>query len=74
MKMADRELFIREVRPGIFLMDEAHEATGYLVVGKEKACVIDTMNGYNDLYAAVTRLTDKPLTVVVASPHIRAAM
>ena len=67
--MADRELFIREVRPGIFLMDEAHEATGYLVVGKEKACVIDTMNGYNDLYAAVTRLTDKPLTVVNTHGH-----
>ena len=69
MKMADRELFIREVRPGIFLMDEAHEATGYLVVGKEKACVIDTMNGYNDLYAAVRRLTDKPLTVVNTHGH-----
>ena len=40
-------------RPGIFLMDEAHEATGYLVVGRERACVIDTMNGYNNLYQAV---------------------
>ena len=45
MPMEGRELFIREVCPGIFLMDEAHEATGYLVVGEEKACVIDTMNG-----------------------------
>ena len=45
-----KELFVREVRPGVFLMDEAHEATGYLVVGRDKACVIDTMNGYNDLY------------------------
>lgn len=67
--MADRELYIREVRPGIFLMDEAHEATGYLVAGKEKACVIDTMNGYNDLHAAVRQLTDKPLTVVNTHGH-----
>ena len=32
----EKELFIREVRPGIFLMDEAHEATGYLVIGRKK--------------------------------------
>ncbi|MBQ9288607.1 MAG: MBL fold metallo-hydrolase [Clostridia bacterium] len=65
----EKELFIREVRPGIFLMDEAHEATGYLVIGKEKACVIDTMNGYNDLYRAVRKLTDLPLVVVNTHGH-----
>lgn len=67
--MAERGLLIREVRPGIFLMDEANEATGYLVVGKDKACVIDTMNGYNDLHAAVRKLTDKPLIVVNTHGH-----
>ena len=65
----EKELYIREVRPGIFLMDEAHEATGYLVVGEERACVIDTMNGYNDLYQAVRKWTDKPLTVVNTHGH-----
>ncbi len=65
----EKELFINEVRPGIFLMDEAHEATGYLVVGENRACVIDTMNGYNDLYRAVRKLTDKPLTVVNTHGH-----
>ena len=65
----EKELFIREVRPGIYLMDEAHEATGYLVVGDERACVIDTMNGYNDLYAAVRKITDKPVTVVNTHGH-----
>ena len=25
--MKEKELFIKEVRPGIFLLDEAHEAT-----------------------------------------------
>ena len=65
----EKELFIREMCPGIYLMDEAHEATGYLVIGQEKACVIDTMNGYNDLYQAVRRITDKPLTVVNTHGH-----
>ena len=65
----EKELFIREVRPGIYLMDEAHEATGYLVVGDERACVIDTMNGYNDLDEAVRKITDKPVTVVNTHGH-----
>lgn len=65
----NKELFIKEVRPGIYLMDEAHEATGYLVIGEERACVIDTMNGYNDLHQAVRRITDKPLIVVNTHGH-----
>lgn len=65
----EKELYIKEIRPGVWLMDEAHEATGYLVVGREKACVIDTMNGYNDLYSAVRKITDKPLTVVNTHGH-----
>jgi glyoxylase-like metal-dependent hydrolase (beta-lactamase superfamily II) len=64
-----KELMIKEVRPGIYLMDEAHEATGYLVAGHERACVIDTMNGYNNLHEAVRRLTDKPLVLVNTHGH-----
>ena len=67
--MEKKELLINEVRPGIFLMDEAHEATGYLVVGEEKACMIDTMMGYNDLYAAARKITDKSLVVVNTHGH-----
>lgn len=67
--MEKKELFVREVRPGIYLMDEAHEATGYLVVGQERACVIDTMLGYNDLHKAAREITDKPLVVVNTHGH-----
>ena len=65
----EKELFMKEVRPGIWLMDEAHEATGYLVAGQDKACVIDTMNGYTDLYSAVREITDRPLVVVNTHGH-----
>lgn len=65
----EKELFIKEMRDGIYLMDEARESTGYLVIGEEKACLIDTMNGYNDLCAAVRKLTDKPLVVVNTHGH-----
>ena len=64
-----KELFVKEMIPGVYLMDEAHEATGYLVVGQEKACMIDTMNGYCDLGRAVRELTDKPVTVVNTHGH-----
>ncbi len=67
--MTELELFVKEVRPGIFLMDEGHQATGYLVVGKDKACMIDTMNGLSDLGAAVRKITDKPVVVVNTHGH-----
>ena len=50
----EKELYIKEAAPGIYLMDEAH-AVGYLVIGNDRACVIDTMNGLNDLRKAVRR-------------------
>ena len=67
--MEEKKLYISEVRPGIFLMDEAHEATGYLVVGEDRACMIDTMNGYCDLRQAVKELTDKPVFVINTHGH-----
>ncbi len=63
------ELYVKEMIPGVYLLDEAHQATGYLVTGEEKACVIDTMNGNTDLGAAVRSLTDKPVTVINTHGH-----
>ena len=65
----ENELIIKEVRPQVFLLDENHEATGYLVVGEKRACVIDTMMGYTDLGKTVRSLTDKPVTVVNTHGH-----
>ena len=65
----EKKLFVRQMCPGVWLMDEAHEATGYLVEGSERACVIDTMNGMTDLGRAVRELTDKPLTVINTHGH-----
>ena len=51
----------------IYLMDDAGESTGYLVVGDEKALVIDTMNGYEDVNEVVKSITDLP--IIVANTH-----
>ena len=65
----EKELFVKQVMPDIYLMDEAHEATGYIVVGSERVCVIDTMNGFNDLHKVVRDITDKPIVVVNTHGH-----
>ena len=65
----EHELFIKELKPSIYLFDEAHMSSGYLVVGEKKACLIDTMNGYNNLYEAVRKITDKPIVVVNTHGH-----
>ena len=65
----EKKLSVREMCSGIFLMDEAHEATGYLVVGDREAYVIDTMMGYNDLNRAVREITDKPVNVINTHGH-----
>ena len=67
--MSDQQLYIKQLADDLYLMDEAHEATGYLVIGREKACVIDTMNGYCDLKKEVRKITDKPLIVVNTHGH-----
>ncbi|MBO4337164.1 MAG: MBL fold metallo-hydrolase [Lachnospiraceae bacterium] len=65
----EKKLYITKLQDDLYLMDEAHEATGYILVGDEKVCVIDTMNGHNDLLKAVREITDKPITVINTHGH-----
>ena len=67
--MEQGKLYIKEMRPGIFLLDEDHESTGYLVVGEDRALLIDTMNGRVNLNKEVEKLTDKPLDVINTHGH-----
>ena len=63
------QLYVKQLKPYLYLLDENHEATGYLVIGDEKALLIDTMNGYTNLKKAVQELTDKPVMVVNTHGH-----
>lgn len=67
--MEQVKLEIKSIREGIYLLDEGGMSTGYLVTGKDKACLIDTMNGYTDLMQTVKSLTDKPVMVVNTHGH-----
>jgi len=53
----------------LYLMDDNHESTGYIVIGSKKALVIDTMNGYQDVKEVVRRYTNLPLMVVNTHGH-----
>ncbi len=65
----DKELYIKQLRPGVYLTDEAHVVSGYIVTGSEKVCVIDTMYGYNNLREAVGKISDKPVIVINTHGH-----
>lgn len=60
---------VTRINDHILLLDDNHESTGYLIIGKEKALLIDTMNGREDLNALVRKYTDLPLMVVNTHGH-----
>ena len=54
----------------VYKIYERYEAAMYLVCGSQKACLIDTAYGLNDLSEIVSSLTDLPVTVVNTHGHI----
>jgi len=60
---------VQQMNDHVWLMDDNGEATGYLVVGQEKAAVIDTMNGVEDVRAVVRTITGLPLIVINTHGH-----
>ena len=63
------ELYPKQLKPYLYLLDEGHLATGYIVEGDDKVCVIDTMNGFTDIQEFIRRFTDKPIVVVNTHGH-----
>lgn len=60
---------VKKMSEHVYLMDDAGQATGYLVIGSRKALVIDTMNGWEDVSAVVRSLTELPVMVVNTHGH-----
>ena len=60
---------LKQLNPHVWLMDDNGEATGYVVIGQQKAAVIDTMNGWEDVQAVARTLTDLPLVVINTHGH-----
>lgn len=62
-------IYVKELKPYLYLLDENHGATGYLLVGDNKACLIDTMMASENLGETVRGLTDKPVMVINTHGH-----
>ena len=58
-----------EVAKDTYIIDMFGEQSPALLVGTEKALLIDTACGDYDLAGLVQKLTDKPLTVVLTHGH-----
>lgn len=60
---------VKQLNDHIWLMNDNNQSTGYIVVGSEKAAVIDTMNGNEDVEKVVRTITDLPLVVINTHGH-----
>lgn len=54
---------VKEVSKGIWSFEEDHSSC-FLVVGHDRALLIDTSRGTTDLYTEVRKITDLPVTLV----------
>lgn len=68
--MGIKEPVITEIAHKTYLINEYGLNVMYLVVGTERALLIDTGSGYCDLKNIVARLTDKPYDVVLTHGHV----
>ena len=60
---------IIQIRPNVWLIDDAGESACYLITGSEKALLVDSVNGYEDLNAIVRTITQLPVIVVNTHGH-----
>jgi len=68
-ELKEKILYTKKINDHIYLYDGNHEATAYLVIGNDKALVIDTMAGDFDLKTESRKYTDLPLMVVNTHGH-----
>ncbi len=60
---------VSQLSDNIWLMNDNGEASGYIVVGNDKAAVIDTMNGSENVQNVARTVTDLPLMVINTHGH-----
>lgn len=60
---------VTKLNDRIYLLDDAGESTGYVIVGTKAALVVDTMYGRQDVRALAATITDLPLTLINTHAH-----
>lgn len=70
MHMLTKQYPMVQFKKDTWEIDEFDCASIFLLVGTEKAMVIDTGMGIGDLRGAISMLTDKPLICVISHGHV----
>lgn len=67
--MSFERAIIKQLRPNVYLIDDAGDSTCFLITGSERALLVDTANGQEDLQEIVRSLTELPVIVVNTHGH-----
>ncbi len=65
-----RQLPVTKITDGVYLLDEFSGTNCYLIVGKEKALLVDCGTGFADLKGTVEGITDLLVTVIATHGHV----
>ncbi len=60
---------VEKLTEHIWLLDDKGDSTGFIVIGREKAMVIDTMNGSENVFSVARSITELPLILVNTHGH-----
>lgn len=69
-KIARTDYPVKQIAPDTYMISDFGFANCYLLVGEEKALLIDCGVGIGDLKGVVEKITDKPLMVVGTHGHV----
>lgn len=60
---------IKQLNDHIWVLDDNGETCSFVIIGKEKAAVIDTLLGYENIYDIVKKITSLPLVIFNTHGH-----
>lgn len=60
----------KKISDRIYQIKDICGVYAYLVIGNEKACLIDTCNGFGNISKFVKEITDKPIEVILTHGHL----
>ena len=67
--MATKALPVVEIAKDTYEIDEFDCGSIFVLVGADKAMVIDTGSGIGDLRGVIANITDKPIVLVITHAH-----
>lgn len=61
---------VQEIADGVYKINEFNLSTMFLIVGSERAVVIDCGTGVSDFLGCIRKITDKPLDLLITHAHV----